>query len=394
MKVSRPRLTFLSCAISAISASASARPFLGKSGDILQMGRQADFGKVTFYARRIRFGDHSELRGKFRGQHHADGNAFAMEQPVGETGRGLQRMPERMAEIEQRAFAVFAFVARHDRGLGAAGGGDGVLARRAALENIGVVGLQPGEERFIAEHAIFGDFGIAGAELARRQRVEHRGVGDHQHRLVKRAEQILALRRIDPGLAADGRIDLRQQRGRHLHEIDAAAQDRRRKAGEIADHAAAERNHQIVALDPGRDQRLRDLGETGIGFRAFALVDHDVRRSDAGLRQRGLGLRQPVFCDRAIRHDGGARAGPQRGDAPAKGLQHIAADDDVIGAVAERDVDDDGIGMLQRRGHVALNALEVCLDPSPHNQACKASRHSSTIRSCGTSRDQIVRSAR
>ena len=73
-----------------------------------------------------------------------------------------------------------------------------------------VVGLQPGEERFVAEHAVFGDLGIAGAELARRQRVEHRGVGDHQHRLVKRAEQILALRRIDPGLAADGRIDLRQ----------------------------------------------------------------------------------------------------------------------------------------------------------------------------------------
>ena len=137
--------------------------------------------------------------------------------------------------------------------------GDRVFARRAARENIGVVGLQPGEEGFVAEHAVFGDFGIAGAELARRQRVEHRGVGDHQQRLVKRAEQILALRRIDAGLAADRGIDLRQQRGRHLHEIDAAAQDRRGKAGEIADHAAAERDHQIVALDLRRDQRFADL---------------------------------------------------------------------------------------------------------------------------------------
>ena len=126
---------------------------------------------------------------------------------------------------------------------------DRVLARRAAGKDIGVVGLQPGEEGFVAEHAVFGDFGVAGAELARRQRVEHGGVGDHQNRLMKRAEQVLALRRVDAGLAADGRVDLRQQRGRHLHEIDAAAQDRRGKAREIADHAAAERDHQIVALD-------------------------------------------------------------------------------------------------------------------------------------------------
>jgi hypothetical protein len=83
---------------------------------------------------------------------------------------------------------------------------------------------------------------------------------------MKRAEKIFSARRIDPGLAADRRVDLRQQRGRHLHEIDAAAQDRRRKAGEIADHAAAERDHQIVALDFGRDQRLGDLFESGIGF--------------------------------------------------------------------------------------------------------------------------------
>ena len=132
---------------------------------------------------------------------------------------------------------------------------------------------------FVAEHTVFGDFGVAGAELARRQGVEHRGIGDHQHRLMKRAEQVFSLRRIDPGLAADRRIDLRQQRGRHLHEIDAAAQDRRGKAREIADHAAAERDHQIVALDLRRDQRLADPFEAGIGFRALALLDNDVRRA-------------------------------------------------------------------------------------------------------------------
>ena len=103
------------------------------------------------------------------------------------------------------------------------------------------------------------------------------------------ADQVLAVRRIDAGLAADRGIDLRQQGGRHLHEIDAAAQDRGREAGEIADHAAAERDDEIVALDLGRDQRLADLLETGIALGALAFVDDDARRRDAGVRQRGLG---------------------------------------------------------------------------------------------------------
>ena len=39
--------------------------------------------------------------------------------------------------------------------------------------------------------------------IAGRQRVEQRGVGDHQDRLVEGADQILAVTRIDAGLAAD-----------------------------------------------------------------------------------------------------------------------------------------------------------------------------------------------
>ena len=113
----------------------------------------------------------------------------------------------------------------------------------------------------VAEQAVFHHLGIAGAEFALRQRVEQRGVGDHQDRLMERADQVLALAGVDRGLAADRRIDLRQQRRRHLHVVDAAPDQRRGKAGEIADHAAAERHHQIVALDPRRHQRVADALE-------------------------------------------------------------------------------------------------------------------------------------
>jgi len=73
------------------------------------------------------------------------------------------------------------------------------------------------------------------------------------------------------------------------HEIDAAAQDRRREAGEIADHAAAERDDEIVALDLRRDQRLADFFETGVAFRPLAFLDDDGARS--GCRQRPASFR-------------------------------------------------------------------------------------------------------
>ena len=87
---------------------------------------------MAFDARGISFSDHAELGRQLRGQHHADGNAFAVKQPVGEAGRGFERMAEGVAEIEQRALAVLALVARNDRSLGAAGSCDRMLARRAA----------------------------------------------------------------------------------------------------------------------------------------------------------------------------------------------------------------------------------------------------------------------
>src|SRR5258708_15546681 len=106
-----------------------------------------------------------------------------------------------------------------------------------------------------------------------------------------------------------------------------------------------------------------------------------------------------MFCDNAAGADGGPRARPQWGDTPAQQWEHITADHDVIGALTERDIDRDGIGTFQRRGHrVTSNVSEGGVSdaapaPSPHKRARRASMHSSTIFSCGTSRDQIVKLA-
>jgi hypothetical protein len=170
----------------------------------------------------------------------------------------------------------------------------------------------------IAEHAVFGDFRIAGAKLPWRQRIEDRRIGHHQHRLMERAEQVLALRRVDSGLAADGRVDLRQQRCRHLHEIDTAAHDRRGKAGEIADYAAAERDDEIVALDFRCDQRFGNFLEARIALRPLAFLNDDMRGRNAGFRQRGFRCSQPMLGNGPVGHDRRAHARPQLRDARAE----------------------------------------------------------------------------
>src|SRR3984893_18103617 len=86
------------------------KPFLREASDVLQMGRQTDIGKVTLHPRSVGWRDHGERGGELRRQHHADRHALAMEQAVGKSGRGFQRMAEGMAEIEQCAIAGFALV--------------------------------------------------------------------------------------------------------------------------------------------------------------------------------------------------------------------------------------------------------------------------------------------
>ena len=113
-------------------------------------------------------------------QRHADRHALAMHQPGAViAGRRFQRMAEGVAEIEQRPVAGLEFVARHDIGLGAAGFGDRLGARRTAGKHVAPVLLEPGEEIRPVDQPVFGDLGIAGAEFARRQRVERGRVGKH-----------------------------------------------------------------------------------------------------------------------------------------------------------------------------------------------------------------------
>ena len=181
-------------------------------------------------------------------------------EPVGIAGEGFERVTEGVAEIEQSARALLlrssaATMAALARALVSTAWRRSAPGVRRRFPR--PIRFEPGEERRIAEQPVFHHLGIAGTELARAERRQHGDVGEHQARLVEGADQVLALPGVDAGLAADRGVDLGQQRGRHLHDADAAPQDAGGEAGQVADHAAAEGDDAVAALDAELEQAAR-----------------------------------------------------------------------------------------------------------------------------------------
>ena len=174
-----------------------------------------------------------------------------------------------------------------------------------------------------------------------RQGRQHVEVGQHQPRLVEGADQVLAARRVDGGLAADRGVDLGQQRGRDLHEVDAALVDRRREAGEVADHPAAEGDDQVAAVQLQRQQRVAERFQAGeaLGLLARRDGDHVRRRRPAAASDADQPLAvQAARPSRRRPRRRAAASAAARCSAPAASIRP-GADHHLIGAVAQADGD-------------------------------------------------------
>ena len=95
-----PASIFLSCSMCAASFAPSA--VQAQRGNL---ARQAGGGDRGGDALGVVVGDEPAPRRIARGEHHAERDRFAMQQPVGKAGLRLERMAEGVAEIEQGARA-------------------------------------------------------------------------------------------------------------------------------------------------------------------------------------------------------------------------------------------------------------------------------------------------
>jgi hypothetical protein len=114
------------------------------------------------------------------------------------------------------------------------------------------------------------------------------------------ANHVLAAWMVDAGLATDRRVDLRQQGGRNLDEIDAALIDRCGEAGHVPDDTATECHQQTVARGAPREQPVEDALDAGpVLLRLARWQDQDIRVRQA---QSAQNRRQMMRGHGLIRH--------------------------------------------------------------------------------------------
>ncbi len=144
--------------------------------------------------------------------------------------------------------------------------------RIAAIDRVDVP-FEVGEELGVLDDAVLDDLGHAGVELALRQRLQHAHVDQDAARLPERADHVLGARQVDADLAADRAVDLREERGGHLHEGQAAGERRGDEPGQIADHAAAYRDDRRLAVGPFLEHPLPQLDRHVDRLALLARVD-------------------------------------------------------------------------------------------------------------------------
>ena len=114
------------------------------------------------------------------------------------------------------------------------------------------------------------------ARNSRRGSVERSdGIDDDRRRGMKSADQVLAHRMVDADLSADGTVDLRKKRRRHLNDWNTTEVRGRGKPGDIAGHAAANGEERARSIGVSADERIVDTANGRELFVALAVGDQD-----------------------------------------------------------------------------------------------------------------------
>jgi hypothetical protein len=248
-----------------------------------------------------------------------------------EVGRRLERVRERVPEVQPLAHASVVRVAQAERRLVRRRGAD---VERAAGEQLG---LDP--------------FGLALAPLAFRQGAEQRLVDHDPRRPVERADEVLALRDVDRRLAADGGVDLPDERRRDRDPRNAAEVDRSGETGEVGERAAAERDDRPR---PVESEAVAELKRPVRRLRLLAGGDLEPR--DEPVPERLLG---PRAVDAHHLGVGDERHGSVAGHEVAEQLERPEL------VVDPRRREDDPVGVVRDRvGDLAVERLALAVEPA------------------------------
>src|SRR5712692_3690237 len=186
----------------------------------------------------------SEFVSEKGGRNHAPRHGFAvLIAPV--FRYAFEGMGEGMAVVEYFPEAGFAFVAAHHAGF------DLYVAGNQETERVAIspqhflhVLLKHREHLRVRDNGVLDDLRESAAEFTIGKRAQQFRIGKHQQGRVERADQVLPLRKIDAGLAADGAVHLGDERRRDVHKFHTAQEYSGGEARHITDDAAANRDHE------------------------------------------------------------------------------------------------------------------------------------------------------
>ena len=226
-----------------------------------------------------------------------------------------------VAEVQKLARAVVELVLVHIVALDGNAAGDGVF------EIISPRAVRHGAEKlFVAQNAALDHLRRAVAQKRLGQLGDDVRVAQHQFRLMEGADEVLAHGQVHRRLAADRGIHRRQQGGGHLHAVDAAHVAGRREAGQVADHAAAQRHGEVGAGQFALGEERYGAGEGLKRLVLFAVWKGKDIGADARRLQRGNERFGVERADAVVRDHGAAFAAHRLRDALPRLLEQTGAD--------------------------------------------------------------------
>jgi hypothetical protein len=187
-----------------------------------------------------------------------------------------------VTEVQRAPQVRLVGIAPDQLGLDGGGAEDELLEQRVVArdeQRVGVV-LDEGEVLRRGDDRLLDRLGEAGPHVAVARGAQEADVRDHRDRLVEGPEQVLGQRVVDRDLAAEGAVDLREQRRRDVDVGDAAHVAAGHPSTEVGDDAAAEGEHHVAPREvragqpvPERDRLVEALAPLARGNAAHERVD-------------------------------------------------------------------------------------------------------------------------
>ena len=245
-------------------------------------------------------------------------------------------MPQGVAEIQNTPQVGLALIRRHHRSLDLATAGDHLFEHSHIPTQNGLPLFGKIAKKFrVIDHAVFDHLGQPVQQFGRRQRHENIAVDVHATGLIKGADQILALRDIDPGLATHRAVHLGQKGGGNLDKRDAPHVDGGQKTGDISGHPASQGDERVLTVQTELGELACQIGNRGQVLACLASGKGDELR---GNTCRGQGGHEPAaqkLPDIGIRHNHIPLGYGALLDIRADLRQDAVFDHDVIGPVAQ-----------------------------------------------------------